>query len=61
MSEWPDRIPLREILKQSRPAPREFFAKPAEEAAPALLGAILVHGETAGRIVETEAYLGLRD
>ena len=31
------------------------------EVARALLGKILVHGETQARIVETEAYLGLTD
>ncbi|MEI9813043.1 MAG: DNA-3-methyladenine glycosylase [Acidobacteriota bacterium] len=29
--------------------------------APALLGKVLVHGSLAARIVETEAYLGLKD
>lgn len=42
--------------------PRAFFSGPPEQVAPRLLGKILVHrsagGVLAGRIVETEAYLG---
>ncbi|MDQ2843851.1 MAG: DNA-3-methyladenine glycosylase [Acidobacteriota bacterium] len=38
-----------------------FFERPAAELAPALLGCVLVSGQTAGTIVETEAYLGLDD
>ena len=38
------------------PLPREFYARPVEEVAPALVGCVVRHGETAGRIVETEAY-----
>lgn len=47
-----NRLPFGRIL------PRRFYAAPTVDVARALLGKVLVHAETAGIIVETEAYLG---
>ena len=38
------------------PLPPEFYARPVLTVAPELVGCTVVHGETAGVIVETEAY-----
>ena len=40
---------------------RAFFARDALTVAPALLGKTLLHGQTGGVIVETEAYVGPDD
>lgn len=49
------------LLRATQPVDLKWFERPAIELAPNLLGCVLLHGETAGMIVETEAYLGLDD
>ncbi len=44
-----------------RVLPRNFYGRPTIEVAKHLLGTLIRHGETAGVIVETEAYLGGED
>jgi DNA-3-methyladenine glycosylase len=41
--------------------PADFYQVDTPELAQKLLGKLLVHGQTSGIIVETEAYLGTRD
>ena len=43
------------------PLPHSFYERPARVVARALLGKLLVHDGRAGRIVETEAYVGAHD
>ncbi len=46
---------------QHAPLARSFYSRDAVKVARELLGKIIRHGETSGRIVETEAYLGVGD
>ena len=39
----------------------DFYSRKVIEVARDSLGKILIHGKTAGRIIETEAYLGVDD
>jgi DNA-3-methyladenine glycosylase len=56
-----DTFPLRRLLRETMPVPIGYFERPAVDVARGLLGCILLHSETAGMIVETEAYLGMDD
>ena len=52
---------LRDLARHSRILPRAFYASGTVAVARDLLGKVLVHQDTAGVIVETEAYLGRGD
>jgi DNA-3-methyladenine glycosylase len=52
--------PTPELLRARR-LPLRWFQRAPDVVAPALLGCALVHGDRAGVIVETEAYLGPDD
>lgn len=56
-----DAYPAEQLEQATAALTLSFFERPATELARALLGCVLVHGVTAGMIVETEAYLGLDD
>jgi DNA-3-methyladenine glycosylase len=56
-----EELPFQALMARSRVIDRSFYARPAVDVARDCLGKILVHGRVAGRIVETEAYLGVDD
>lgn len=61
----PERVqdpwPRPQLIRETEPLHLKFFERPAVELARALLSCVLLHGDTAGMIVEAEAYLGLDD
>jgi DNA-3-methyladenine glycosylase len=56
-----DPWPLKRLLDGTEGVSEQFFNRNTIELAKALLGCVLLHNETAGMIVETEAYLGKDD
>jgi DNA-3-methyladenine glycosylase len=61
MSTWEDRVSYSELRAESMILSAGFYERSPVEVARALLGKVLMHGRTAGIIVETEAYLGEDD
>jgi DNA-3-methyladenine glycosylase len=57
----PEVLSLDSLKRQTAALNISWFERPATELAQELLGTVLMHRETAGMIVETEAYLGLED
>ncbi|HZT39450.1 MAG TPA: DNA-3-methyladenine glycosylase [Bryobacteraceae bacterium] len=58
---WTDPIALKDLIENSQILPEAFYARPTVTVARDLLGKVLIHKKTAGRIIEVEAYLGLDD
>jgi DNA-3-methyladenine glycosylase len=56
-----DKISLAQLMRETLPLAVPFFERPAIEVARDLISCVLVHKNTAGMIVETEAYLGEHD
>jgi DNA-3-methyladenine glycosylase len=54
-------VPLRQLLRETEPLQLSFFERSTVEVARDLLSCVVLHRPTAGMIVETEAYLGLKD
>ncbi len=57
----PASVPSKRVRAETKSLTTTFFGRPATELARDLLGCVLLHNETSGVIVETEAYLGPGD
>lgn len=58
---WRASIPFSNLIRDTEPLGPEFFGRTSPLVARELIGCVLVKDGCAGRIVETEAYLGERD
>lgn len=58
---WRASLPFSDLIHDSEPLGPDFFGRPSPVVAKELIGCVLVNDGCAGRIVETEAYLGERD
>lgn len=58
---WTDPIAFEHLIRSSAILDEGFYSRPTVQVARDLLGKVVVHRKTAGRIVEVEAYLGLDD
>ena len=56
-----DPYALADLLQETELLSTEFYERPTIEVARDLLSCVIMHNETAGMIVETEAYLGTDD
>jgi len=56
-----DPYSLERLLRETEVVPLDFYHRRADAVAREILGCVLLNGETAGMIVETEAYLGGED
>jgi DNA-3-methyladenine glycosylase len=58
---WKESRDPQQILASVRPLPQSFYSRPTELVAAEMIGKLLVLGNLIGRVVETEAYLGMKD
>ena len=56
-----DPYDLADLLQETELLSPEFYERPTIDVARSLLSCVIVHNETVGMIVETEAYLGTDD
>jgi 3-methyladenine DNA glycosylase Mpg len=56
-----DPYSLADLLERTELLSAEFYERPTADVSRDLLSCVLLHHDTAGMIVETEAYLGTDD